>query len=158
MAEAGGRRIKRAITLKSGSVKFCNEEMVSRFKNYDLLKEYLNERVQEIESFNSNNKVNKNFLINGRHLTNIGVFRAYSEAYIKSLDSIHPDLTLMVFQKEGNEFGVPIEVYCFTKTTEWGEYENVQSDIFDHLYAAAPEFDLEIFQHPSGGDFKKLVD
>ena len=144
--------------MKSGSVKFCTDEMVSRFKNYDLLKEYLNERVEEIESFNTNNQVNKNFLINGRHLTNIGVFRAYTEAYVKSLDAIHPDLTLMVFQTDGNEFGVPIQVYCFTKTTEWGEYENIQSDIFDHLYAAAPEFGLEVFQHPSGGDFKKLVD
>jgi len=158
MAEAGGRRIKRSIVMKSGSVKFCTDEMVSRFKNYDLLKEYLNERVEEIESFNTNNQVNKNFLINGRHLTNIGVFRAYTEAYVKSLDAIHPDLTLMVFQTDGNEFGVPIQVYCFTKTTEWGEYENIQSDIFDHLYAAAPEFGLEVFQHPSGGDFKKLVD
>ena len=157
MAEAGGRRIKRSIVMKSGSVKFCTEEMVSRFKNYDLLNEYLNERVEEIESFNTTNQVNKNFLINGRHLTNIGVFRAYAEAYVKSLDVIHPDLTLMVFQTEGNEFGVPIQVYCFTKTTEWGEYENIQSDIFDHLYAAAPEFGLEVFQHPSGGDFNKLV-
>jgi len=157
MAEAGGRRIKRSIVMKSGSVKFCTEEMVSRFKNYDLLNKYLSERVEEIESFNTTNQVDKNFLINGRHLTNIGVFRAYAEAYVKSLDVIHPDLTLMVFQTEGNEFGVPIQVYCFTKTTEWGEYENIQSDIFDHLYAAAPEFGLEVFQHPSGGDFNKLV-
>jgi len=157
MAEAGGRRIKRSIVMKSGSVKFCTEEMVSRFKNYDLLKEYLNDRVEEIESYNANNQVNKNFLINGRHLTNIGVFRAYAEAYVKSLDVIHPDLTLMVFQTEGNEFGVPIQVYCFTKTTDWGEYENIQSDIFDHLYAAVPEFGLEVFQHPSGGDFNKLA-
>jgi miniconductance mechanosensitive channel len=157
MAEAGGRRIKRSIVMKSGSVKFCTEEMVSRFKNYDLLKEYLNDRVEEIESYNTNNQVNKNFLINGRHLTNIGVFRAYAEAYVKSLDVIHPDLTLMVFQTEGNEFGVPIQVYCFTKTTDWGEYENIQSDIFDHLYAAVPEFGLEVFQHPSGGDFNKLA-
>jgi miniconductance mechanosensitive channel len=157
MAEAGGRRIKRSIVMKSGSVKFCTEEMVSRFKNYDLLKEYLNDRVEEIESYNTNNQVNKNFLINGRHLTNIGVFRAYADAYVKSLDVIHPDLTLMVFQTEGNEFGVPIQVYCFTKTTDWGEYENIQSDIFDHLYAAVPEFGLEVFQHPSGGDFNKLA-
>jgi miniconductance mechanosensitive channel len=157
MAEAGGRRIKRSIVMKSGSVKFCTEEMVSRFKNYALLKEYLHDRVEEIESYNANNQINKNYLINGRHLTNIGVFRAYAEAYVRSLDVIHPDLTLMVFQTEGNEFGVPIQVYCFTKTTDWGEYENIQSDIFDHLYAAVPEFGLEVFQHPSGGDFNKRV-
>ena len=153
MSEAGGRRIKRSITLKFGSVKFCNEDMVNRFKNYQLLKDYLEHRVQEIEKFNQDGSVDKNFLINGRHLTNIGVFRAYIEAYLRSLQGVHPDLTLMVFQKEGSEYGVPLQIYCFTKTTDWAEYETIQSDIFDHLYAAAPEFGLEVFQHPSGGDF-----
>jgi miniconductance mechanosensitive channel len=157
MAEAGGRRIKRSVVLKSGSVKFCDETMVAKFENYALLKPYLSSKVEEIQKFNESGNFDKSFLINGRHLTNIGVFRAYTEAYIKSLEGIHPDLTLMVFQKEATEFGVPIEVYCFTKTTEWGEYENLQSDIFDHLYAAAPEFGLEVFQQPSGGDFNKLV-
>jgi miniconductance mechanosensitive channel len=157
MSEAGGRRIKRSVTLKSGSVKFCNETMVSRFKNFHLIKEYLNTRVQEIEDYNSEGLIDKNFLINGRHLTNIGVFRIYIESYLKNLKEIHPDLTLMVFQKEGNEHGVPLQIYCFTKTTDWSEYENIQSDIFDHLYAAAPQFDLEVYQHPSGGDFHSLI-
>jgi miniconductance mechanosensitive channel len=157
MAEAGGRRIKRSVVLKSGSVQFCDTEMIARFKNYALIKEYLDTRVEEVDKFNEQGKYDKSFLINGRHLTNIGVFRVYAEAYIKSLNSIHPDLTCMVYQTEANEFGIPIQVYCFTKTTEWAEYENVQSDIFDHLYASAPEFGLEIFQHPSGGDFGKLI-
>lgn len=157
MAEAGGRRINRSIVLKSGSVQFCNTEMVTKFKNYELLKDYLDTKVEEINKFNENGNYDKTFLINGRQLTNIGVFRAYAEAYIKKSDKIHPNLTCMVFQTEGTEFGVPIKVYCFTKTTEWGEYEDVQSDIFDHLYAAAPEFGLEVFQHPSGGDFVKMV-
>jgi len=157
MSEAGGRRIKRSVVLKSGSVKFCDEEMISRFKHYNLLREYLNTRVQKINNYNKDGGYDKTYLINGRQLTNIGVFRIYAEAYIKQLKGIHPDLTLMVFQKEGNEFGVPIQVYCFTKTTDWAEYENIQSDIFDHLYASAPEFDLEVFQHPSGGDFGNLV-
>ena len=157
MSEAGGRRIKRSIVLKSGSVKFCNQEMISRFKNYHLIKEYLDKRVEEITNYNQEGAFDKSYLINGRHLTNIGVFRAYTEAYIKKLKGIHPDLTRMVFQKEGNEYGVPIQIYCFTETTDWAEYENIQSDIFDHLYAAAPEFGLEVFQHPSGGDFNKLL-
>ena len=157
MAEAGGRRIKRSIVLKSGSVQFCDAEMVSKFKNYALIKGYLDTKVEEINKYNEQGKYDKSFLINGRHLTNIGVFRVYTEAYIKSLNSIHPDLTCMVFQSEATEFGIPIQVYCFTKTTEWGEYEEVQSDIFDHLYASAPEFGLEVFQQPSGGDFKKIV-
>ena len=79
------------------------------------------------------------------------------ENYILSLDGIHPDLTRMVYQTEGNEFGIPIQIYCFTKTTDWAEYENIQSDIFDHLYAAAPQFGLEVFQHPSGADFNNLA-
>ena len=157
MADAGGRRIKRSIVLKSGSIKFCDTEMVTKFKNYALLKDYLNLKVEEIKKYNESGNYDKAFLINGRHLTNIGVFRAYAEAYIKSLSSIHPDLTCMVFQTEGTEFGVPILVYCFTKTIEWAEYENVQSDIFDHLYASAPEFGLEVFQHPSGSDFGKII-
>lgn len=157
MAEAGGRRIKRSIVLKSGSVQFCGTEMVSKFKNYALIKDYLDSKIEEINKFNDQGKYDKKFLINGRQLTNIGVFRIYAEAYIKSLNSIHPDLTCMVYQTEGNEFGVPIQIYCFTKTTEWAEYENVQSDIFDHLFASAPEFGLEVFQHPSGGDFGKII-
>jgi miniconductance mechanosensitive channel len=157
MAEAGGRRIKRSIILKSGSVQFCDTEMVSKFKNYALIKDYLDSKIEEINKFNDHGKYDKKFLINGRQLTNIGVFRIYAEAYIKSLNSIHPDLTCMVYQTEGNEFGVPIQIYCFTKTTEWAEYENVQSDIFDHLFASAPEFGLEVFQHPSGGDFGKII-
>lgn len=157
MSEAGGRRIKRSITIKSGSVKFCDEKLVSRLKNFQLIEAYLEERVKEIDNYNLEGFVDKNFLINGRHLTNIGVFRAYIEYYLKNLKEIHPQLTLMVFQKEGNEYGIPIQIYCFTKTTDWAEYEGVQSDIFDHLFAAAPEFDLEVYQQPSGGDFHHLV-
>ena len=157
MSEAGGRRIKRSIVLKSGSVKFCDQEMISRFKNYHLIQDYLENRVQEISNYNKVGDFDKTYLINGRHLTNIGVFRIYTEAYVRNLKGIHPNLTRMVFQKEGNEYGVPIQVYCFTETTDWAEYENIQSDIFDHLYAAAPEFGLEVFQHPSGGDFNKLI-
>jgi len=157
MAEAGGRRIKRAVVVKSGSVQFCDAEMIDRFNNFALIKEYLNTKVEEINKYNEQGNYDKQFLINGRQLTNIGVFRIYTEAYIKSLSAIHPDLTCMVYQMEANEFGVPIQVYCFTKTTDWAAYENIQSDIFDHLYAAAPEFGLEVFQQPSGGDFNKII-
>ena len=156
MSEAGGRRIKRSIVLKSGSIKFCDSDMLDKFKNYQLIKDFLTQRVEEIKVYNDDGNFDKTYTINGRQLTNIGVFRTYTESYIKSLQGIHPELTHMVYQKEGNEFGVPIEVYCFTKTTDWANYESIQSDIFDHLYAAASEFDLEVFQHPSGSDFRKL--
>ncbi len=156
MSEAGGRRIKRSIIIKSGSVKFCSDHMIKEFENYHLIRDYILDRQKEIDLYNKEGSFDKSYLINGRHLTNLGVFRVYAETYIKSLNGIHPDLTCMVLQKEANEYGVPIEVYCFTKSTEWGEYENIQSDIFDHLYASAPHFNLEVFQHPSGGDFNKL--
>jgi miniconductance mechanosensitive channel len=157
MAEAGGRRIKRSLVIKSGSVSFCDTDLISKFKEFGLIRSYIETKVEEINTFNQSGNYNKTYLINGRQLTNIGVFRVYAESYIASLKTIHPDLTRMVYQTEGNEFGIPIQIYCFTKTTEWGEYENVQSDIFDHLYAAAPQFGLEVFQHPSGADFNKLI-
>tara|TARA_B100000886_G_C20412404_1_gene487687 strand:- start:683 stop:1939 length:1257 start_codon:yes stop_codon:yes gene_type:complete len=157
MSEAGGRRIKRSIVLKSGSIKFCNQEMISRFENFHLIKDFLIERVKEINDYNLQGNFDKTYMINGRQLTNIGVFRIYIEFYIKSFEGIHPELTRMVYQNEGNEYGVPIQIYCFTVTTDWAKYETIQSDIFDHLYAAASDFDLEVFQHPSGTDFNRLI-
>ncbi|MAC85375.1 MAG: mechanosensitive ion channel protein MscS [Flavobacteriales bacterium] len=157
MAEAGGRRIKRSLVIKSGSVNFCDMDIISNFKKFDLIQNYIETKVTEIDTYNKTGNHDKTYLINGRQLTNIGVFRVYIENYILSLDGIHPDLTRMVYQTEGNEFGIPIQIYCFTKTTDWAEYENIQSDIFDHLYAAAPLFGLEVFQHPSGSDFNKLA-
>ena len=156
MADAGGRRIKRSVVIKSGSIKFCSAQMIIRFKKLHLISDYITNKEKEIVTFNDNQSVDKSILTNGRHLTNIGVFRTYSHNYISSLKTIHPDLTCMVLQKQGNEYGVPLEIYCFTKTTDWEEYEAVQGDIFDHLYASAKEFELEIFQHPSGGDLQKL--
>ncbi len=157
MADAGGRRIKRSIVLRTGSIKFCSPEMICRFQKLHLISDYILKKENEIAKFNDHMSVDKSISTNGRHLTNIGVFRRYAQNYISSLETIHPDLTCMVLQKQGNEFGVPLEVYCFTKTTEWYEYESVQGDIFDHLYAAAEEFELEVFQHPSGGDFRKFI-
>lgn len=129
----------------------------SNFKKFDLIQNYIETKVDEIDTYNKTGNHDKTYLINGRQLTNIGVFRVHIENYILSLDGIHPDLTRMVYQTEGNEFGIPIQIYCFTKTTDWAEYENIQSDIFDHLYAAAPQFGLEVFQHPSGADFNNLA-
>ncbi len=157
MAEAGGRRIKRSVVLKSGSVQFCDQEMVSKLKNIQLITSYIETKVTEIDAHNSEGGFNKTYLVNGRHLTNIGVFRVYAQLYIESLEGIHPDLTRMVYQTEATQYGVPLQVYCFTKTTDWAAYENIQSDIFDHLYAAAPEFGLEVYQQPSGGDLKSMA-
>ncbi len=156
MSEAEGRRIKRSLSFKIDSVHYCDDEFLDELQKIHLLEPYLKSRREEIAIYNIENGVNKDILVNGRHLTNLGIFRVYTEAYISNHPNIRPDLTRMVMQLAASELGVPLQVYCFTNTTDWGEYEMIQADIFDHLIAAAPKFDLEIFQAPSGRDFQKI--
>ena len=153
MKESGGRRIKRAIFINLGSVKFVDPDTRERFKRYFLISDYVSTRQKEIELYNQENKVDTTELINGRRMTNIGVFRRYAEAYLRSNPNIREDMTLLVRQLPATEHGLPIEVYCFTNTTVWAEYESLQADIFDHLLAASNHFGLEVFQNPSGSDF-----
>lgn len=149
MQESGGRRIKRSIHIDISSIKFCDSEMVDRFSKINLINDYLKEKVNSIEKY-KNSPVNTQELINDRQLTNIGTFRAYMQAYIKNQESIHKkDMTFLVRQLAPGRTGVPIEVYVFTKTTLWNEYENIQADIFDHLLAAVSYFDLKVFQEPT---------
>ena len=157
MSEAGGRRIKRALNVNIRSVKFCDQEMLCRFKKFELLADYLNDRAAEVEQYNQDRKVDKTYPLNGRHLTNIGVFRAYAVRYLANHPHIRQDMTHMVRQLNPTEAGIPMEIYCFTNTVEWLAYENIQGDIFDHLMAAASLFDLEIFQNPAGSDFQRLA-
>ncbi|MFC5271681.1 mechanosensitive ion channel family protein [Adhaeribacter terreus] len=152
MQESGGRRIKRAIFLNQRSVKFVDPEMRERFKKYYLITEYVNRRQEEIENFNRENAIDTSTLINGRRMTNIGVFRHYTEAFLRAHKRINSEMTLIVRQLAPTDHGLPIEIYCFTNTVAFAEYEGIQSDIFDHLLAAASHFDLEIFQSPSGND------
>lgn len=153
MQESGGRRIKRSIFLNVNSVKFIKPEDREELKKIQIIKPYLDERQSEIESFNTLHNIDTSILINGRRLTNIGVFRQYIENYLKSHPRINQDMTLLVRQLPSGEHGLPIEIYCFTRTTNWNEYETIQSDIFDHLFSAVHFFGLEIFQSPSGSDF-----
>lgn len=146
MSESGGRRIKRSITIDASSVKFCTPEMIERFRQIERLSDYINQREEEIAEYNQANKIDTSNIINGRQQTNIGVFRAYITSYIKSNPKLNHDLTLMVRQLQPTEFGIPLEVYAFSLDKEWVKYEEIQSDIFDHIYAAAPLFDLKIFQ------------
>ncbi len=157
MSESGGRRIKRAIHIKISSIKFFNHEMVERFSKIQLVSNYIRERSNEIEAYNTAHHVDKSILINGRHMTNIGVFRRYAEAYLNNNPHIHKKMTCMVRQLEPTETGLPIEIYAFSNRQEWVIYEGVQSDIFDHLLAVVPSFDLEVFENPSGADFQKMV-
>ena len=155
MQESGGRRIKRAIFINLRSVRFVDPETRERFKRYFLISQYISTRQLEIEHYNEENTVDTRELINGRKMTNIGVFRKYAEAYLRSHAKIRQDMTLLVRQLPSTENGLPLEIYCFTNTVVWAEYEGIQSDIFDHLLAAALHFDLEVFQDPTGSDIAR---
>lgn len=157
MEESEGRRIKRHIKINTNSVKFCTEEMVERFGSMRLLKSFIKDRTLDIQAHNQKVGVSSTSMIDGRHLTNLGVFRFYIEHYLKEHDHINHDLTCMVRQLNPGPDGIPLEIYAFSKEKSWVRYEEIISDIFDHIIALAPHFELEIFQNPSGRDFKKVL-
>jgi len=157
MEESPGRRIKRAIKIKIDSIQFANNELINRLESVELIKNNLKTKILEIDSFNENKKVDTKTPINGRRQTNLGLFRNYIEAYLKNNENINSDLTCMVRQLEATEHGLPLEIYCFSKNKNWVAYEGIMADIFDHIYASAPYFEIELFQSPSGKDFRKLT-
>ena len=157
MQESGGRRIKRSFFINVRTVKFIDPETREHYKNYHLLTDYLTRRQHEIEAHTAAPNFNTAELINGRRMTNIGVFRHYIGYYLKNHPGIKQDMTLLVRQLAMADHGVPLEIYCFTNTVKWAEYEEIQSDIFDHLLAAASFFDLEIFQQPGGSDITNAL-
>ncbi len=140
------RRIKKYINIDATSIKFCNKEILHKFKQYELLKNFISQKEEEIENYNYKTNANKEFAINGRNLTNIGLFRSYAELYLKNHSQISQRETLMVRLLQPTSEGIPLEIYCFCKDTEWVNYEKIQSDILDHLLSCVPDFDLEIFQ------------
>lgn len=146
MQKSGGRRMKRAINLIQSTVRFVEEEDLVRLSNIQEIAEYIKERRKEIEEYNAEKHIDKRVLINGRNMTNLGLFRKYADYYLKNHPRINKNLTCMVRQLATTSKGIPIEIYAFTDTINWVEYEGIQSDIFDHLIAAVPYFDLEIFE------------
>lgn len=156
MQTYGGRRIKRSLFVDTNSISFCTEEMIKSFNNVHYLSDYIINKEREIAEYNMRNKINKTNPVNGRALTNIGVFRAYISNYLKNHPEINQKMTLMVRQLAPSENGLPIELYAFTNTVKWTVYETVQADIFDHLFAVAPAFGIQLFQNPSGNDLKSL--
>ena len=156
MENTGSRRIKRAIHIDISSIKFLSEEMLSRFNKFQLITEYLKDKKDEVENDNSEKGVDTSELINGRRMTNIGTFREYLKAYLHSRNDINDNLTFLIRQLSPGAEGVPIQIYVFASTTAWVKYEEIQSDIFDHIMAVIPEFDLKVFQNPTGHDFKEL--
>lgn len=156
MQQFGGRRIKRCFYIDVNSICFCTPEMIEKFKKVNFLKKYISEKEKEIEEYNRNNNIDTSLNINGRRMTNIGTFRAYLKNYIYNHPGIDNGKSLMVRQLDSGEHGVPMEIYAFTKDTLWDNYEKVQSDIFDHIFAVAGEFGLRIFQSPSGNDIRNI--
>lgn len=153
MSESGGRRIKRSLHIDIASIKFCTDEMLQRFKKFDLITNYISLKEEEISRYNQKFFAESSQLINGRRQTNIGVFRAYISAYLKNHPKIHQDMTFIIRHLEPTRFGLPLQIYVFSNDQVWANYEAIQADIFDHFLAAVPEFDLRIFQNPSGYDF-----
>jgi miniconductance mechanosensitive channel len=157
MRESGGRRIKRTILINLRSIRFVDPETRERYKKFYLIRDYITQRQAEIERFNAEHDFDTSELINGRRMTNIGVFRKYAEAYLRNHKSIRQDMTLLVRHLAIEDRGLPLEIYCFTNTVVWAEYESIQADIFDHLLAAIPYFGLEAFQQPAGSDIEAAV-
>jgi miniconductance mechanosensitive channel len=157
MTESGGRRIKRAIFIDVSTIRFCDEELLRRFRQFDRIKDYINSKISEVDDSNRQSKATLEQVINGRRLTNIGTFRAYIKAYLHNHEKIHDDMTFLVRQLPPAEKGLPIEIYVFSKDTDWIRYESIQSDIFDHLMAVVTEFDLRVFQNPTGSDMKRFA-
>lgn len=155
MYEAQGRRIKRAIDVDVATVRFLDAELFKKLNRIELLKDYLKTKTTEIATHNEKQNIQESVL-NGRHLTNLGTFRAYATNYLRNVGTIRTDMICMIRQLEPGETGIPLEIYCFANTTDWLKYEDIQSDIFDHLYAIMPEFDLYPFQNPTGRNFSQL--
>lgn len=157
MSEEGARRIKRNIHIDISSIRHLDEGLMDSLAEIDLVSNYLSTKQSEIDVANKNRNIKGASLLNGRRQTNIGLYRKYIEFYLRNHPNIHGDFTLLVRQLQPTTEGLPIEVYCFTNTTDWALYEAIMADIFDHLYAATRHFDLRLFQSPSGADVRALA-
>jgi miniconductance mechanosensitive channel len=149
MQNSNGRRIKRHILIKAHSVKFCTPEEVEKYKSIQHLNSYILHRQADIDKYNTTNNIDKSTIVNGRNLTNLGLFRKYINQYIVSHAGINKDMLLMVRYLQAKEHGIPFEIYCFSKDKEWENYEHIMADIFDHTIASVPYFDLEVFENIS---------
>ncbi|MCY1634370.1 mechanosensitive ion channel family protein [Marinifilum sp. D737] len=153
MEESGGRRIKRHLNIDVKSIHFLSEEDINKFEQINLIQDYMKEKKEEIQSSNPEGEIP----VNQRRLTNVGTFRKYIEAYLQNHPKIHKDMTFLVRQLQPSEKGLPIEIYVFSNDQAWANYEAIQADIFDHIFAIVPEFNLKVFQNPTGDDFQKLM-
>lgn len=157
MQQSGGRRLKRAINIKISTIRFLDNEEIEGLKNIQILRSYIEERARTIDEFNSIHQIDPSNPINGRKMTNLGMFRAYALTYLRQNPHIHKTMPLMVRQLASTEHGVPIELYFFVNDIRWEYYEGIVSDVFDHLFAATKYFYLEIFENPASDDFRQFI-
>lgn len=155
MKESGVRRMKRSISVDMSSVKFCTEDMLRKFRKINILQDYIDRTEAELENYNQENNIDNSVFVNGRRQTNIGVFRAYLEEYLIQHPMVHNKSDQLVRQLQPTSLGIPIEIYAFVLETGWVRFEKVQSDIFDHILAIVPEFELRVFQSPTGEDLRQ---
>lgn len=156
MQDSGARRIKRSINIDMNSVHFCTPEMLDRFRKIALITNYIDSKEEELKKYNKEHNIDASIRVNGRRQTNIGVFRAYLVSYLKNHPNVNSNLTCMVRQLQPTEKGIPMELYFFAATTQWIPYEDIQSDVFDHIMAVVPEFGLQVFQGVAGSDLRHL--
>jgi miniconductance mechanosensitive channel len=146
MSESGGRRISRSFNIDVTTIHYCTPEMLEKYKHYSLVRDYITQREEDIQEYNKANGIDTSEIMNGRQQTNLGIFRAYIKAYLNNNPKLNHNLTMMVRQLQPTEFGIPMQIYAFSSNKDWTAYEEIQSDIFDHVLAAAPMFDLKVFQ------------
>ena len=158
MTEAGGRRIKRSLLVDQTSIKFLDQAAVDRLSQIENLQPYLADKMSDLANANRGKEGGEGPSLNRRELTNIGTFRAYAEAYLRENTNIHNEMTFMVRQLPPSSNGLPIEIYVFSNNTDWEMFEIIQADIFDHLLAALPTFELRLFQLPTGFDMRIMAD
>jgi len=157
MEESGGRRIKRAVSIDMGSIRFCDTAMLTRFEKFELIRGYVKQKEAEVSEYNKKKNISDEDIISGRRQTNVGIFRKYLEVYLRQHPKINQDMTFLVRQLHPIPTGLPIEIYVFCNDKAWANYEAIQADIFDHIFAVIPEFELRVFQEPSGADISKAI-
>ena len=156
MSESGGRRIRRDLFIDQSTIRFLTDEEIARFRRFELLRDYIADKEQQLARTNRPRREAEEDPVNARRLTNIGTLRAYIFNYLRHHPLVNQGMTLLVRQRDPGPDGLPLQIYCFTATTKWAEYEGIQSDIFDHILAIVPEFGLRLFQHPSGHDMREM--
>ncbi|MEN8117878.1 MAG: mechanosensitive ion channel domain-containing protein [Bacteroidota bacterium] len=156
MEESGGRRIKRSVSIDTNSIKFCDVEMLKHFEKFDLIRDYVVEKEKELKDYNKGKNLSDEDYISGRHQTNVGIFRKYLEVYLRQHPKVNRNMTFLIRQLQPDGKGLPVEIYVFSNDQEWANYESIQADIFDHIFAVIPEFELKVFQEPTGADISRV--